>query len=102
METLQTAEPQQTLPLPELIRELLLQLGENPDREGLRRTPLRVAKAFRELTSGYTVDIDRLINGALFTVSYHEMVLVKDMDFYSLCPRTRDECLQLIKTHPRP
>lgn len=71
--------------LPELIRELLLLLGENPEREGLLRTPVRVAKAFKELTDGYAVDIDRLINEAIFSQAYNEMVLVKDITFYSLC-----------------
>lgn len=71
--------------LPELVKNLLIQLGEDPFREGLAKTPQRVAKSLRELTSGYHVDIDRLINGALFDVSYSEMVLVKDIDFYSLC-----------------
>ncbi len=73
------------LELPELIRKLLLDLGEDPTREGLEKTPSRVAKSLRELTSGYHVDIDRLINDALFDVAYSEMVLVKDIDFYSLC-----------------
>jgi GTP cyclohydrolase I len=69
----------------DLIRELLVQLGENPDREGLVRTPRRVENALRFLTSGYTEDIDRVLNEALFTVDYSEMVIVKDIDFYSLC-----------------
>jgi GTP cyclohydrolase I len=71
--------------LPELIKNLLINLGEDPFREGLAKTPSRVAKSLRELTSGYHVDIDRLINGALFDVPYSEMVVVKDIDFYSLC-----------------
>src|SRR5215475_190751 len=69
----------------ELIRKLLAELGENPGREGLRDTPKRVEKAFRFLTSGYEADIDRVLNKALFTVDYSEMVIVKDIDFYSLC-----------------
>jgi GTP cyclohydrolase IA len=69
----------------ELIRKLLTALGENPDREGLRDTPKRVAKAYEFLTSGYRADIDRVLNNALFTVDYSEMVIVKDIDFYSLC-----------------
>ena len=68
-----------------LIRDLLSALGENPDREGLRDTPKRVEKAMRFLTSGYEADIDQVLNGALFTVDYSEMVIVKDIDFYSLC-----------------
>jgi GTP cyclohydrolase IA len=69
----------------DLIRQLLAELGEDPEREGLVRTPLRVEKALAFLTSGYTADIDRILNGALFTVDYSEMVIVKDIDFYSLC-----------------
>jgi GTP cyclohydrolase I len=71
--------------LPDLVKQTLINLGEDPYREGLTRTPQRVAKSLRELTSGYHVDIDRLINGALFDVTYSEMVVVKDIDFYSLC-----------------
>jgi GTP cyclohydrolase I len=69
----------------ELIRQLLTNLGEDPSREGLRETPRRVEKSLSFLTSGYAVDIDALINNALFTVDYSEMVIVKDIDFYSLC-----------------
>jgi GTP cyclohydrolase I len=67
------------------VRDVLKDLGEDPGREGLLRTPHRVAKAWRELTSGYRVDVDAMINGALFTESYNEMVLVRDISFYSLC-----------------
>src|SRR3954451_1752822 len=69
----------------ERIRQLLVDLGEDPDREGLRDTPKRVEKAYRFLTSGYAADIDEVLNNALFTVDYSEMVIVKDIDFYSLC-----------------
>ena len=69
----------------ELIRRLLADLGEDPAREGLRDTPKRVEKAYRFLTSGYGADIDQILNNALFTVDYSEMVIVKDIDFYSLC-----------------
>ena len=69
----------------ELIRNLLVQLGEDPNREGLLNTPTRVAKAYEFLTSGYRADIDQVLNNALFTVDYSEMVIVKDIDFYSLC-----------------
>jgi len=69
----------------ELIRKLLVDLGEDPAREGLRDTPKRVEKAYRFLTSGYHADIDQILNNALFTVDYSEMVIVKDIDFYSLC-----------------
>ena len=66
-------------------RDILKDLGEDPKREGLKRTPHRVAKALRELTSGYRVDVDAMINGALFHESYDEMVLVRDISFYSMC-----------------
>ncbi len=69
----------------DLIRRLLAELGEDPGREGLVRTPVRVEKALKFLTSGYGADIDEVLNGALFTVDYSEMVIVKDIDFYSLC-----------------
>ncbi len=69
----------------DLIRKLLEELGEDPSREGLVNTPRRVAKALTFLTSGYDADIDDVLNGALFTVDYSEMVIVKDIDFYSLC-----------------
>jgi GTP cyclohydrolase I len=69
----------------DLIRQLLQQLGEDPDREGLVKTPQRVEKALRFLTSGYAANIDEVLNEALFTVDYSEMVIVKDIDFYSLC-----------------
>ena len=69
----------------DLVRQLLVELGEDPEREGLARTPLRVERALKFLTSGYTADIDRILNDALFTVDYSEMVIVKDIDFYSLC-----------------
>jgi len=69
----------------DLIRKLLADLGENPEREGLRDTPKRVEKAYKFLTSGYAANIDQVLNNALFTVDYSEMVIVKDIDFYSLC-----------------
>ena len=68
-----------------LVAELLAELGEDPLREGLRETPKRVEKSLRFLTSGYQADIDQVINNALFSVDYSEMVIVKDVDFYSLC-----------------
>ncbi len=68
-----------------LIRQLLAELGEDPSREGLVNTPKRVEKALKFLTSGYEANIDEVLNGALFTVDYNEMVIVKDVDFYSLC-----------------
>ena len=69
----------------ELIRQLLSDLGEDPDREGLRDTPRRVEKSLSFLTSGYQIDVDELVNKALFKVDYSEMVVVRDIDFFSLC-----------------
>jgi GTP cyclohydrolase I len=69
----------------ETIRRLLAELGENPEREGLRDTPRRVDQSLQFLTSGYRVDLSTVINNALFTVEYSEMVIVRDIDFYSLC-----------------
>jgi len=69
----------------ELIRELLTKVGEDPDREGLLYTPRRVEKAMRYLTRGYTDNLDEILNGALFSVSYDEMVIVRNIEFYSLC-----------------
>jgi GTP cyclohydrolase IA len=67
------------------IRQFLVELGEDADREGLAKTPARVAKAMSFLTSGYKANIDEVLNGALFTVDYNEMVIVRDIDYYSLC-----------------
>lgn len=67
------------------VRDILFDIGENPDRQGLIKTPNRVARMFDELTAGYRIDTDKLINGALFDVDYDEMVVVKDIEFYSLC-----------------
>jgi GTP cyclohydrolase I len=69
----------------ETIRRLLAELGEDPGREGLRETPRRVDQSLRFLTSGYGADLDALINDALFTVEYNEMVIVRDIDMFSLC-----------------
>ena len=71
--------------LERLIRDLLKEIGEDPAREGLERTPARVAKTYRYLTSGYGQDVHDVLNGALFTEAYDEMVVVKDIDFASLC-----------------
>ena len=68
-----------------LIRQLLVDLGEDATREGLVKTPIRVARALSFLTSGYAANIDEILNGALFTVDYNEMVIVRDIDYYSLC-----------------
>ncbi len=69
----------------EIIRQLLSELGENPSREGLLDTPKRVENSLRFLTSGYQADVDAVLNDALFSVDYNEMVIVKDIDFYSMC-----------------
>ena len=69
----------------DIIRRLLDAVGEDPDREGLRETPRRVEQSLQFLTSGYGTDIDVVLNNALFTVEYSEMVIVRDIDFYSLC-----------------
>ncbi len=69
----------------DLARRMLVELGEDPNREGLRRTPERFEKALRFLTSGYRQDPEKLLNGAMFSVCYDEMVVVKDIEVYSLC-----------------
>ncbi|MEK6684158.1 MAG: GTP cyclohydrolase I FolE [Nitrospirota bacterium] len=76
---------QKTQQLQEIIERLLRLVGENPSRGGLIRTPERVAKMFNFLTKGYTQDIDEVLNGALFPIKYDEMVIVKNIDFFSLC-----------------
>jgi GTP cyclohydrolase I len=68
-----------------LVAELLPLLGEDPGREGLQRTPARVAKALEFLTSGYRADIPKILNEALYSVTYDQMVIVKDIEFFSLC-----------------
>ena len=77
--------PKQEQPIAPLIRDILVKLGEDPLREGLQRTPERVEKSLEFLTSGYSVDIRKLVNGALYEVKYDEMVVVKDIEFFSLC-----------------
>jgi GTP cyclohydrolase I len=71
--------------LEELVHELLGQIGEDPQRDGLVSTPRRVATAWRDLTSGYDMSVDELLNDALFDVAYDEMVIVKDIEIFSLC-----------------
>ena len=68
-----------------LVEEMLGRLGEDPKRDGLVRTPLRVDKALRFLTSGYQMKIEEILNGALYEVKYDEMVVVRDIEFFSLC-----------------
>jgi GTP cyclohydrolase I len=67
------------------MREIIRELGENPERDGLLNTPERVEKALKYLTSGYTADLDKIVNGALFDVDYDEMVIVRDIEFFSMC-----------------
>lgn len=67
------------------VRTMLLGVGEDPDREGLLKTPKRVAEAMRFLTSGYSMDLEKLVNGAIFDEGHNEMVLVRDINFFSLC-----------------
>ncbi len=67
------------------VLELLRAVGEQPDREGLRNTPGRVARMYTELLSGYRADPEKIVNGALFNITYDEMVIVRDIEFYSLC-----------------
>ena len=69
----------------ELLRELLLRLGEDPDRDGLARTPERMQKSLEYLTKGYQEDADKVLQGALFDVPYDEMVIIKDIEMFSLC-----------------
>src|SRR3989449_2660217 len=69
----------------EMMRRMLAMIGEDPNREGLRKTPERFEKALRYLTSGYHQDPERILNGAMFSVCYDEMVVVKDIELFSLC-----------------
>ena len=71
--------------LQSLVERMLVILGEDPERKGLLKTPERIEKMLRFMTQGYNVDIDYLLNGALFPIDYDEMVIVKDIDFFSLC-----------------
>ncbi len=68
-----------------LIRQLLLEIGEDPEREGLRKTPERVEKAFRYLTSGYEKDVKKVLNGAVFMENYEGIIVIRDIDIFSLC-----------------
>ena len=72
-------------PMESAVRKMIAEIGENPDREGVLKTPARVAKSMRFLTSGYTQDIDKVVNGALYSVAYDEMVIVKDIEIFSMC-----------------
>ena len=80
-----SSRPADLAVLQSLVTEMLLALGEKPARNGLLKTPERVAKALTFMTQGYHRDIDHLLNGALFPIEYDEMVIVKDIDFFSMC-----------------
>jgi len=80
-----TPKPKPTDPIEELVESLLVELGEDPARQGLKATPDRVARALRELTDGYGVTPEEVIADAVFDQDYDEMVVVKNIDFYSLC-----------------
>ena len=69
----------------ELIKEILIEIGEDPNRDGLLKTPARVEKAYKFLTKGYNEDIKTIVNGALFDTENNEMVIVRNIEFYSLC-----------------
>jgi GTP cyclohydrolase I len=71
--------------IPYAVQNILREIGEDPGREGLLKTPERVARMYAEITAGYKIDPNQLVNGALFDVDYSEMVLVKDIEFYSMC-----------------
>jgi GTP cyclohydrolase IA len=77
--------PPSSSPIAERMRDVLSQLGEDPNREGLLRTPERYDKAMRYLTSGYATNLEDVVNGAVFTVKCDEMVIVKDIEFFSMC-----------------
>ena len=83
LEELEAAAPAD--PIAGAVRKLIAEIGEDPDREGILKTPARVAKSLRFLTSGYHQDIDKVLNGALYSVAYDEMVIVKDIEIFSMC-----------------
>src|ERR1035438_1488830 len=72
-------------PMEAAVRKLIAEIGEDPDREGILKTPARVAKSLRYLTSGYRKDLDKVLNGALYSVEYDEMVIVRDIEIFSMC-----------------
>jgi GTP cyclohydrolase I len=85
VELAEEQRPAEELSIADMMRVIIERVGENPDREGLRRTPERFEKALRFLTSGYEQDPEKLLNGAMFNVCYDQMVVVKDIDMFSLC-----------------
>ena len=72
-------------PMEEAVRKLIAEIEDDPNRDGILKTPARVAKSLRYLTSGYRQDIDKVLNGALYSVAYDEMVIVKDIEIFSMC-----------------
>jgi GTP cyclohydrolase I len=85
VELAEEQRPAEELSIADMMRVMLERIGENPSREGLRRTPERFEHALRFLTSGYEQDAEKLLNGAMFNVCYDQMVVVKDIDMFSLC-----------------
>ena len=77
--------PKRDQPIAPLVKQILERLGEDTQREGLARTPERVERALQFLTSGYEADVNEIVNGALFAVKYDEMVIMKDIEFFSMC-----------------
>jgi GTP cyclohydrolase IA len=72
-------------PIHQAVHDILVEIGEDPQRQGLEKTPERVARMYAEITAGYQIDPEKMINGAMFDVDYDDLVLVKDIEFYSLC-----------------
>jgi len=85
METILEPQLLASADLPELMREMLLRLGEDPERDGLRRTPERMERSMQYLTKGYRENPEETLRGAMFDVAYDEMVIVKDIEMFSLC-----------------
>jgi GTP cyclohydrolase I len=83
--TVKVMTPKADAPIAPLVKQILERLGEDAGREGLARTPERVERALQFLTSGYAMDVNKVVNGALFTVKYDEMVIMKDIEFFSMC-----------------
>ncbi len=79
------SRPLEDVPFEEIVREMLRRLGEDPDREGLRKTPERVAKSLEWLTRGHRLDVSRVVGDAIFQEEHHNMILVRDIEMYSMC-----------------
>ena len=82
--TIKVMTPRADAPIAPLVKQILERLGEDAGREGLVRTPERVERALQFLTSGYAMDVNKVVNNALFTVKYDEMVIMKDIEFFSM------------------